>query len=58
MGGSKTAILSQVVHFYFVAVGHITIGGNTVLLVSAIGNGRLLGHSSAEFRLPESFNCR
>lgn len=28
MGGSKTAILAQVVHFYFGAVGHITIGGN------------------------------
>jgi hypothetical protein len=28
MGGSKTAILAQVVHFYFGAVGHITIGGD------------------------------
>lgn len=27
MGGSKAAILAQVVHFYFGAVGHITIGG-------------------------------
>lgn len=30
MGGPKTAIFSQVVHFYPDAVGHITIGGNTV----------------------------
>lgn len=29
MGGSKTAILAQVVHLYLDAVGHITIGGNT-----------------------------
>jgi hypothetical protein len=29
MGGPKTAILAQVVHFYFGAVGHITIGGDT-----------------------------
>jgi hypothetical protein len=28
MGGSKTAILAQVVHFYSGGVGHITIGGN------------------------------
>ena len=28
MGGSKTAILAQVVYFYFGAVGHITIGGD------------------------------
>ena len=28
MGGPKTAIFSQVVHFYPDAVGHITIGGN------------------------------
>jgi len=28
MGGPKTAILAQVVHFYFGAVGHITIGGD------------------------------
>jgi len=28
MGGSKTAILAQVVHFYSVGVGHITIGGD------------------------------
>jgi hypothetical protein len=28
MGGSKTAILAQVVHFYLGGVGHITIGGN------------------------------
>ena len=26
MGGSKTAILAQVVHFYSDGVGHITIG--------------------------------
>jgi len=31
MGGSKTAILAQVVHFYSGAVGHITIGDNTIL---------------------------
>jgi hypothetical protein len=30
MGGSKTAILAQVVHFYSDGVGHITVGGNTV----------------------------
>jgi hypothetical protein len=29
MGGSKTAIFTQVVHFYSDAVGHITIGGNS-----------------------------
>jgi len=29
MGGSKTAIFTQVVHFYSDGVGHITIGGNT-----------------------------
>jgi hypothetical protein len=29
MGGSKTAILAQVAHFYFGAVGHITIGGDS-----------------------------
>jgi hypothetical protein len=29
MGGSKTAILAQVVHFYSGGVGHITIGGNS-----------------------------
>jgi hypothetical protein len=28
MGGSKTAILAQVVHFYSDGVGHITVGGN------------------------------
>jgi hypothetical protein len=28
MGGSKTAILAQVVHFYSDAVGHITTGAN------------------------------
>ena len=28
MGGPKTAIFAQVVHFYPNAVGHITIGGN------------------------------
>jgi hypothetical protein len=28
MGGPKTAIFTQVVHFYPDAVGHITIGGN------------------------------
>jgi len=28
MGGSKTAIFTQVVHFYSGGVGHITIGGN------------------------------
>ena len=31
MGGPKTAIFTQVVHFYPDAVGHITIGGNTDL---------------------------
>jgi hypothetical protein len=30
MGGSKTAIFTQVVHFYSDGVGHITIGDNTV----------------------------
>jgi hypothetical protein len=30
MGGPKTAILAQVVHFYFGAVGHITIGGDSL----------------------------
>jgi hypothetical protein len=29
MGGSKTAIFTQVVHFYSDGVDHITIGGNT-----------------------------
>ena len=29
MGGSKTAIFTQVVHFYPDGVGHITVGGNT-----------------------------
>jgi hypothetical protein len=29
MGGSKTAIFTQVVHFYSDGVGHITIGGNS-----------------------------
>ncbi len=29
MGGSKTAIFTQVVHFYSDGVGHITVGGNT-----------------------------
>lgn len=29
MGGPKTAILSQVVHFYPDAAGHIKIGDNT-----------------------------
>jgi hypothetical protein len=33
MGGSKTAILAQVVHFYSDGVGHITIGGNTFLSI-------------------------
>ena len=32
MGGPKTAIFTQVVHFYPDAVGHITIGGNTVFV--------------------------
>jgi hypothetical protein len=32
MGGSKTAILAQVVHFYFGVLSHITIGGNTWLV--------------------------
>jgi hypothetical protein len=31
MGGSKTAIFTQVVHFYLGGVGNITIGGNTWL---------------------------
>jgi hypothetical protein len=31
MGGSKTAIFTQVVHFYSDGVGHITIGGNTLM---------------------------
>jgi hypothetical protein len=30
MGGSKTAILAQVVHFYSDGVDHITIGGDTL----------------------------
>ena len=29
MGGSKTAIFTQVVHFYSDGVDHITIGDNT-----------------------------
>ena len=29
MGGPKTAIFTQVVHFYPDAVGHITIGGDS-----------------------------
>ena len=29
MGGPKTAIFIQVVHFYPDEVGHITIGGNS-----------------------------
>jgi len=29
MGGSKTAILAQVAHFYSVGVGHITTGRDT-----------------------------
>lgn len=33
MGGPKTAILAQVVHFYPDAVGHITIGGNSFELL-------------------------
>ncbi len=28
MGGSKTAIVTQVVHYYLDEVGHITIGAN------------------------------
>ena len=28
MGGSKTAIFTQVVHFYSDEVGQITVGGN------------------------------
>ena len=28
MGGSNTAIFTQVVHFYPDGVGHITVGGN------------------------------
>ena len=32
MGGSKTAILAQVVYFYFNEVGHITIGGDSNVL--------------------------
>ena len=30
MGGSKTAILAQVVHFYSDGVDHITIGGDKI----------------------------
>ena len=46
MGGSKTAILAQVVHFYFGAVGHITIGGDiragsTKRAGFAVGDGSL-----------------
>ena len=29
MGGPKTAILAQVVHFYSGGVGHFKIGGNS-----------------------------
>jgi hypothetical protein len=31
MGGSKTAILAQVVHFYSDGVDHITIGGDSYM---------------------------
>jgi hypothetical protein len=31
MGGSKTAILAQVVHFYSDEAGYITIGGDNML---------------------------
>jgi hypothetical protein len=35
MGGSKTAIFTQVVHFYSDGVAHITIGGNTSVRYSS-----------------------
>jgi hypothetical protein len=41
MGGSKTAILAQVVHFYLDAVVHITIGAN------------ILEFDPAELKIPQ-----
>ena len=37
MGGSKTAIFTQVVHFYPDGVGHITVGGNMLPPLSSGG---------------------
>ncbi|MDE2295543.1 MAG: hypothetical protein KGL36_08825, partial [Gammaproteobacteria bacterium] len=36
MGGSKTAIFTQVVHFYPDGVGHITVGGNTGVMPDSV----------------------